>query len=153
MTISTGTRAVVQGMIEFWDATGIEQAVKDLRDDPAAPFSALYDTEAEPNTPFPFVVFTQSSGFNLDRQSPGASSGNARQWRMTRWRFLVYSGSKVIAANIADLIMRRFESCIICVGTSAGIVLHDNDWGIRSGRDEFSWVVDFQIRYDAEINK
>ncbi len=148
-----------------WDAAGLDDAFKALWDDPTdVDFVVLDDQEAAAEQPFPYCVMDQTSSATTDRMSgTGDSLWEVRDVSVSfnvqaRRRAGDARTAKEIAVALAAEIMKVFgghpvESPAELSLDNGNFLLaeYQNDFGIRTGEDEYQWRVDYLFRLDVPV--
>ncbi len=155
-----------KGVIAVWNASGLDalfQALYNAGVD-SSEFTVLNDQEGAPGQPFPYCVFQQSLGLTTSRMSgPGAC---LREIRDTPWDFKVHAKAvsgdsrtpKGIAAYLVDEIMKVFGGHPTINPTDLSldngnflITQYQNDFGIRTGDEEYQWNLSYIFRLDVPV--
>ena len=125
---------------------------------------ALHDTEASAGQPFPYCVYEQGPGETITRMSKTATIG--REIRDVPWIFRVHAKTvsgdsrtaKQIAAHLAGLIIKFFGGDPVddpddLVIANGGFLIsqYQNDYGVRTGEDEYQWVIEYLFRLDVPV--
>ena len=166
--MSIATADLIAAFSTAWDASTLDVLFKALRDSSVveAQFpDVLHDQEAAPGQPFPYCVMDQTTTTTTDRMSGGVAA--LREIRDTSLTLHVHARAvngdartaKEIAAYLAEEIMKVFgghptvspTGTLTLVNGEALIVQYVNDFGIRTGEDEYRWTVEFLIRADVPV--
>ncbi len=131
----------------------------------ASQWIALHDTPpASPGQPFPYVVYELGVGATTDRMSGDTNSN--REIRDIPLDFRVHARAidgdsrtaKEIAADLAEKIVEVFGGHptvappdITLDNGNFLISQYQNDWGIKTGEDEYQWNVSYLIRVDVPV--
>ena len=135
-------------MVSVWNTHGLDGLVRGRRTNQSTDFATLFDTMAAPGCPFPYVVFEQSRGSRRSHMSWSLTEG--RELRDVVWRFVVRAANKGTAAEIAGVIMDVYENeCLTLDVGSVILIQHGADWGVREAEDEWAWVLDYEVLFDA----
>jgi len=147
----TLTSSVIRAMISHWETSTLDTEIRSRRSNPAAVQDTLHEDEAEPLTPRPYVIFEQAPGGRNDHQSWSTTEG--RELRNTFFRFSVHAGKKSDAADIAALILSRYNNQTICPSDSPIVSCRlQGEGGVRLGDDEWLWNLNFEVVFDAPSN-
>ena len=160
------TADLLKAMNTVWDASSLDAAFQALWDSgiTASEFEVLHDVEAGPSQPFPYCVFEQLEGTTTDRMTGRGLLLN--EIRDVPINFTIHareiSGddrtAKKIAADLAEAVIKVFGGHPTEVPTplvldNGGFLLaeYQNDMGIRTGDDEYSWLVSYLMRTDVPV--
>ena len=136
----------------FWSESNVDQ------------FPVLHDQEAGPGQPFPYCVFQQEQGTTISKMSRTAAG--RYEIREVPWDFRVharaFSGDERSAKEIASALVE--EICKVFGGhptSSPGDFSLDNgsiiqstylsDYGVRTGDDEYQWIIKYSFLIDAPV--
>lgn len=147
-----------------WDAADLDNEFQGYW--PAADqaeFAALYDTEAAPNQPFPYCVYSQGEGNTTARMS-GVGPTGRYEIRDVPWQFKIYArqttttAGKDVAAALAGAVLAAFgghptiapDPPVLANG-EALIAQYQGDFGMPVGDDEYMWTINYIFRLDAPV--
>lgn len=162
------SRYLTQALIDCWNQASVDSRFTDFW--PSAKNSALYsvlsDTEASPGQPFPYVVFEQGTTLVETRTSSNTTSKFNRIQR-TSVTFTVHTNAstslggksaKERAADLAEVVMYVYgdtptvDQRILDFEVGAHILTqYQNDFPVRTGDEEFSWVVNYDFVYNIPV--
>ncbi len=151
MGIGTASGRVLESIFTRWDSE-LDATVRAKRSDQSLDWDTVYDTKAEEGVPFPYVTFEQTPAGVLPIQQSW-SDDEGRAIRGTDVRFTVHARDKDDACELSEAIQAAYDKW--CDPLSRGNLLVMRqlaDWGLPQGRDEYIWVVDYRITYDAVTN-
>lgn len=150
----------------IWDTQGLDWVFKvnwDLSD--RDEFSSLNDQEAPPGQPFPYCIFQQSTVSSIIRMS-GHTTNEKHEVRDIPWSFRVHSRqivgndstAKELAADLIEKISMRFgghpEVAPKQLTLDNGFVLlvqYQSDFGVETGDEEYSWILNYIIKTDTPV--
>lgn len=149
-----------------WTASSLDTPFKALwpASVTASDYPALHDQEATPGQPWPYCVFQVSPSSTLARMTNTATS----KWEVRDMpcEFRVHGkpvtgdtrSAKRIAAAMAANIINVFGGgpSVAPVGLTLDngnflIAQYQNDYGIRTGDDEYQWIVSYIFRLDVPV--
>lgn len=164
--MSVGSADLHKAVNTAWAASTLDATFKALweADIEADEFPVLHDQQATPNQPFPYCVYLQDTGVTADRMSGGNTS--LREVRDVPWSFHVQARAvdndsrtpKEIAAFLAEEILKVFGGHP--TETPTGLTLdngnyliaqYQNDFGVRTGDNEYRWDVNYVFRIDVPV--
>lgn len=151
-----------------WDASGLDAVFENLRENATTEFTVFNDQEAAPSQPFPYCVMDEISVAITDRMSGGDNLQS--HIRDADVRFNLHTRlvtgddrtAKEIGAFLAEEVMKIFgghptigpSSLLTTTSLDNGnmlIVQYLRDFGIRTGKDEYQWVVNYNFRLDIPV--
>lgn len=149
-----------------WDNASLDGKFTALWDSDvtASEYEPLNDGEGDPSLPMPYCVFEQSAGNTSSRAS--AYGSYLREIRDISWEFRVHARTisgdtrtpKEIAAYLIEEIMKVFGGHPTQAPTGLTldngnflIAQYQNDYGIRTGDDEYEWIVAYVFRIDVPV--
>ncbi len=160
-----GTAAVHKAVVTVWNASTLNATFSALWGSATlGDYPVLHDQEAGPRQPFPFCVFEQTSGSTIVRMSGGVSA--IREVRDIPWSFRIQvkqissdpRSVKEIAAELAEEVMKIFgghptvaEQPLVLDSGNALINQYQNDYGLRTGDEEYLWVVNYVFKIDMPV--
>jgi hypothetical protein len=132
----------------------------------ASEFSSLCDRQAAAGNPFPYCVFEQLPGVTINRMSGGVSA--LREIRDVLWSFRIHTrdisgddrAAKEIAADLAEEVMKVFGGHPTVAASHPALYMdhgkhlitqYQNDYGVRTGDDEYQWIVEYLFRLDVPV--
>lgn len=150
-----------------WDASSLDAAFRALWDAAVVvgEFPVLHDGEASSEQPFPYCVYELSPGVTTDRMSDEA--GLIREIRDVPGVFRVHARAidgdartaKQIASELAENVMEQFGGhpsvAAQTVTLDSGrylITQYQNDYGIKTGDNEYSWSIAYNFRIDVPVS-
>lgn len=149
----------------IWEPSGLDWEFKKYwpsskRDE----FPSLHDQEAGPSTPFPYCIFEQEPGSTAFRMSHTSSA--RKEIRDIEWQFRAHAraiadvslSAKELAASLIDVIMQKFgghptetpHDLTLDNGDHL-LTQYVNDYGVRTGDDEYSWILRYRFRLDVPV--
>jgi len=155
-----------KAMNTAWDASTLDATFKALWSDPTdTEYPVLNDEEALGDQPWPYVVLDQMSQSTSSRMSAEGLAN--REIRDVLVRINIHAKAidgdsrtaKGIAAYLAEEVMKVFGGHPT-ISPTAEITLDNgnflitqfqNDFGIRTGPDEYQWVVTYLFRLDVPV--
>jgi len=162
-----GAADVHKAIVAAWNASDLDATFKALWDSgvTASEFPVLHDQEAGQGQPFPYAILEQTSSNTTDRMSGGVAS--LREVRDITVTFHVHarkiSGNSKTAkrhtADLAEEIMKVFGGHPTTSPTGTLSLdngnhlttLYVNDYGVRTGDDEYQWTIDYTVRIDVPL--
>ena len=151
-----------------WDAHGLDWEFKRLwAEADRSRYEALHDGDAGPETPYPYVVFEQLAGTTVTRMS-GHSRNERHEIQDVPFQFRIHAKTrgnfgddrtaKTIAAELAALIIMKYgghptvrEKGLTLTDGQVLIAQKQTDWGVKTGDDEYSWVISYIFRLDVPV--
>lgn len=154
-----------RAVTKLWDDQGLDGFFKErwsVTD--ASNHIVLLDSEASPGQPFPYCVFDAGRPAVQDRSSAANQSINLRETREIAFNFNVHAKqhgitpAKILAAELIEKIIEVFgghptkKAKTLCL-THGGVLLcqYQTDFGIKTGDQEWQWVVEYMILYDVPV--
>lgn len=151
---------------DLWDSSSLDNEFKSLWDSSisAADFVVLHDQEASPGQPFPYCIFEQSKRSKPERMSAG--SAGLAEIAEVPWEFRIHARTiagdsrtaKEIANELTDKIMEKFgghptiaPQALMLTNGCVLSVTYDNDYGIRTGEDEYEWRLQYIIKVESLV--
>jgi len=126
----------------------------------------LHDQEAPPGASYPYVVMEELAGASVTMRMSGGSTSQ-RIVRDVPVTLHVYAAivdedsrsAKQIAAHLAEEILKVFGGHPTIRPTAELsldngnhlITRYLNDYGIRTGDDEYEWKIDYEFRLDVPV--
>lgn len=165
--MAVGTADLYKAINTAWDASGINATFRALWALGVVPgeFLVLNDQEAIAEQPFPYVVMDEVGSEDIANMSFGTDS--KMEIRDVEVRFNVQARivegdsrtSKEIAAFLVEEIMKVFGGHPTVRPTEAIeldngdhlITQFVNDFAIRTGDDEYQWIVQYLFRLDIPV--
>ncbi len=158
---------LTEAIVATWDAAGIDSEFTNLWKNGAdSEFPVLHDREASPGQPFPYCVFRQDERFRKDRMS-GGSPGNLNEISETPYDFRIHARTiiagdnrtaKKIANDLAEHIMKIFGGHKEVAPQPINLdglleFRYDSDVGVRTGDDEYLWIVSYEALVDTCVKR
>ena len=151
MTTSTLIRAIKSR----WDAKNLDDFFTNLRGSTSS-LPVLCDTEARPSTPFPYCIFEQGDSRTINRMSgagdatlPETTEKQGNETRQTEISFTVHAKTKPQCETLIDKINQAFKKVPFFTGHLNTQYVTDS--GVRSGDNEWQWVIVFNFVYDIAV--
>jgi len=128
-------------------------------------YEVLNDGEAAPQQPFPYCVFVQEAGTTTVRMT-GHSTNEKHEIHDIPWEFRIHARvidgnsqtAKEIAAALAEVIIQEFgghptmRPQPLTLDSGAHLITqYQNDFGIRTGDDEYQWTISYLFRLDVPV--
>lgn len=149
--MATSTAPIDKAMLARWNASTVPALVRGRRTDQSLVFDTLFQQIAAPKCPFPYVVFQREIARAVSQMSYSATEG--KQIREIPWRFRVHAQNKAVSEEIANSILDLYENQALATEVGCGILIkYGTDWSNREKEDEWLWIVDFDILFDAPTN-
>lgn len=132
-------------------------------------FTTLNDEEAVAATPMPYCVYKLDPGSVVGRMSGGGTEGCANRqeiWNIPlifniharQWKDVALKSAKTIAIELAGRIMASFgghptevPNAIVLDTGKILIIQYQNDYGGRTGDEEYSWMVNYICQVDMPV--
>lgn len=163
--MSISTADFYKGFATAWAASGLNTTFKSYWDDPtSAEFPVLHDQEASPDQPFPYVVMDRVTPKTTSRMS--GAEGFKYETRDVVLRLNVHAAAsgvwsaKEVAALLVSAVMEKFGGHPTVAATPRTLTLenghnvliqYQNDWGVRTGDDEYQWIIELLFRLDVPV--
>lgn len=165
--MSVASADILKAINTAWDASTLDATFQALWDSgvTASQYEVLNDQEAPPAQPFPYVVMNQTSQNTTGRMSGGASA--LREIRDLSVTFNVHARAvsgdsrtaKEIAAAMAEEVLKVFGGHPTASPTGTLkldngnhlITQYQSDFGVRTGDDEYQWVINYVMRVDVPV--
>jgi len=156
---------VSKAVKDLWDAHGLEWEFKkywtlDDRDFDVA----LNDTEGGPEQPHPFCVFEQEPGSVETRMSGDTSSTVNREEHIIPFQFRIHAKrsenntGKEIAVRLMEFVIMKFGGHPSVKAKKMtldnGFVPYTqlvNEFGARTGDEEYQWTINYNIHIDTPV--
>lgn len=127
-------------------------------------FPTLHDGEATPKQPFPYCVFVLQPG-DVQFRMTGHTPVENHYIRRIQGEFNIHTKSihnmsaKAFGSILAETLMAKFgghptEQPVTFPELACGYVLqvsYIDDYGVRTGDDEYQWVVDYEFLLDVPV--
>jgi hypothetical protein len=164
--MSIGSADLRKAIVSLWDSSDLDEKFSDLWRSSivVTEYLTLHDQEAGPKQPFPYCVFEQGAGDTTDRMS--GDKNTIREIRDLPCEFRCHARKRSgdtrtaaeIAAYLAEEVMKVFgghptevpDDLTLDNGNWL-ITQYQNDYGIRTGDDEYQWIVSYLMRLDVPI--
>ena len=138
--VAVSTRHLLKAIDDRWRARSLDTLIP----------NGLFDTEAEPGTSPPYVVFEQSVGSVVTRMSGGTALGGGNEIRQVPFQLRVHARDKLQAATLAESIMDAMSYAPLAMLDGDFIdVVFQSDFPVQEGDNEWSWVLAYMARYDV----
>ena len=164
----SGTIDLCKGINRAWDASSLEATFKSYWNDPTeSEFYVFNDQEAPAEQPSPYVVMGQPMQGPPSRQSGGGVATKKRETRDVEINFNVHVeidadgaySAKELAGDLAGKIMAVFgghptisPTAVIALDNGEHLITqYQNDYGIKTGNDEYQWVIVYLFRIDVPV--
>ena len=165
--MTVGSSDLLKAINSAWDVSTLDATFKAYWDDPTeTEFYVLNDQEAPGQQPWPYVVMDQPDDVLVERHSADGDSIK-REIRDVEVRFNVHVEVDAGSTKSAREVASDLTAAILAVfgghpSTSpTGTITLDNgkhlitqyqtDYGIRTGDDEYQWVVVYLFRVDIPV--
>lgn len=160
----SGTADVHKAVNAVWNSSGLDAHFTTYWPSGASSeFTVLNDQEAAAGQPFPYVVFRQDAGLIVSRMS-GHSSDERHEIRDVPWLFNIHarkasgSSAKTVAVALAEEITKVFggHPTVAPTGLTLDNGLHlitqyQNEYGVRTGDDEYQWLLSYRLIVDVPV--
>lgn len=165
--MSVSTADLLKALNTAWDASSLDATFKALwgAEFVATDYEVLHDSEATPGQPFPYCVLESSAPGTVARMSGGIDA--LREIRDIPLIFNIHASTvtgdsrtaKEIAATLAEEVMKVFgghptqaPSGVITLDNGNHLITeYQNDYGIRTGDEEYQWRIDYLFRLDVPV--
>lgn len=164
--MAVASASLHKAIIKVWNNSTLDSIFQALYKSgvESSEFSVLNDQEASPEQPFPYCVFEQSPGSVEGRMSGSGSC--LYEIRDIPWEFRIHarriSGNsktpKGLSAYLAEEVMKVFGGHPAVKPTSLSLdsgshltTIYQNDYGIRTGDNEYQWNVLYIFRLDVSV--
>ncbi len=164
--MSISTAALMKGIVSAWNDSTLDATFKALWSSASSEFFVLLDQEAPGGQPLPYCVL-DAMGSNTRERMSGAATLIKRETRDVVVRFNIHTRDitsdtrtmKEIAAFLAAEIMKVFgghptQSPTGTIALDSGnhlITQYQNDYGVKTGDDEYQWIIDYLFRIDMPV--
>lgn len=163
--MSIASADLMKSLNSVWDASGLDALFEALWSAPSPDHDVFNDQQAGGGQPFPYMVMDQAVPATVDRMSRSRDSN----WeiRDTEVRFNVHARdiasdsrtAKQVAAYLVEEIAKVFggHPTVAATGSFALdngehlITQYVSDFGIRTGSDEYQWVITYLFRLDIPV--
>jgi len=162
--VSIATADLHEAINTAWDASSLNTLFQNLWSGYETEFPVLHDQEASPGQPFPYVIMEQTSTNVVTRMSTSVGKREIRDIECTfNVQARAISGdsrtAKEIASYLAEEIMKVFgghptsaPSGTITLNSGNHLITqYLNDYGVRTGDDEYQWTIEYRFRLDVPI--
>lgn len=158
MPAVTSSGDVLKALIGLWGEVGMPLFVRSFRTNQADTIPTLYNAKVGPRPEFPYVVFEHMPGMRRGRHM-SYGRDTARQTRELGVSFRTHAKSDATAETIHKKILECFDNSYLCLTEAGGVggtslLVYENDYGMPENEagDEFLWVTEFSVRYDAVVS-
>lgn len=143
-----------------WTESGLDDTFRAESDNPSdTSIPVLHDTEARPNTPFPYCVYTIKA-MSPDGHSSGRTLNTAQQYLRAMVTFTIYASqrgnesAKSIVYRMAKEMSGAFDPPFkLDMETDKHLAtIRDVDAAQRLDDDEWAWSVSYIFIIDATYN-
>ena len=163
--MSIGSADLRKAINTVWDASSLNSLFTAYWESGVGSFIVLHDQEAVSGQPFPYCVFSVGPGTTLDRMS-GCDGNTVMEVRDLPLRFTVHArrmtaqsdSEDVIAASLLEEIIKVYgghpdtpPTALTLDNGNHLITTYQNDFGIRSGDDEYAWTVSYLLKVDVAV--
>ena len=160
-----GTAGLAKAINTVWETSGLNAKFKALWSSVSSEFLVLNDQEASPDQLWPYCVFEIGPGITTDRMS-GESDKSLWEIHDVPVTFNVHamlvSGdsrtAKEIAAYLIEEIMKVFgghptthPTPVVLDNGNFLITQYQNENCVRTGDNEYSWMVSYLFRLDVPV--
>lgn len=166
--MAAGSADLHKGIYNLWIGSGLEAQFKSFWLDPTGEgYTAFNETEASPEQPWPYCIFTQYPGIPISRASGISGSGvNRHEERDVLIDFEILAknltttdfSSKELAAYLMEEIMKVFgghptvAAQAICLDHGGVIkVQYITDEAERKDDEVYMWFVRYIVTIDAPV--
>lgn len=160
----SGSTDIHKALNTVWDASGLEALFTAYWESGVGEFLALHDQEAAPGNPFPYCTFRLDPSTTTDRMSGGTET--IREIRNVPLTFTIHTrrmsaqsdSEKVIGSTLLNKVLEVFgghptvkPTAITLDNGKHLITTYQNDFGVRTGDDEYAWVVNYLLKVDVPV--
>lgn len=156
----SGTADLHKAIVALWNSENLDAEFTSR----GGSLPALHDMEATPAQPFPYCVFEQSPGIVVTRMA-GDYGTHKYHTRDVPWQFRIHAGpqggqsAKQTAAALADRVMRVYGGhptadlpAFPAMDNGENLVTqYITDYGMRTGDEEYEWIVSYNCRLDVPV--
>lgn len=150
-----------------WTLTDLDSIFRDYHqdvDDPSE-FPVLNDTDASPGHPMPYCVFEAEPNPTVIMRTTASNVKMKRYIQDDLCRFVVHarSTSELSAKELSSLLVDEIKKIFgghpeippmvfppLGIGNLL-LVQYQSDWGVRTGENQYSWVVRYLFRTDNPV--
>lgn len=166
MTVAVGEADLHEAINKIWDESGLDTEFKnlwkrDVRD--SQEFPTLHDQQAGPDQPFPYCVYEIRAGVTVSRMTSSSKTGR-REIRDNIALFRIHAkeqdktSAKKIASDLLDSVLQVYgghptvspRSLDLNYGNFL-LAQYQNDYGIRTGAEEYQWILEYVMRLDVPV--
>ena len=154
-----------QAVSSLWNTSALDDKFKaHWTASQQSSFLVLHDSEAAPNQPWPYAIFEIPRAFRQSRSTGGMTCVRSREIRVLPLSFHIHArnagshSAKALAADLAEQVMKVYgghpevppQSMTL---THGNVILcqHANDYGVKTGDEEYLWIVDYQVTVDIPV--
>ncbi len=165
--MSVAAAGIHKAINTIWDSTSLDGPFTNLWVDGItdSDYQVLNDGAAGPAQPMPYCVFEQSAGSTVARMT-GSTRNIKREIQNVPFEFRVHARTKdgdsrtakEIAAFLVEEIMKVFgghptvtPSVLTLDQGNSLLVQYQSDYGVRTGDDEYQWIVSYNILVDSPV--
>ena len=162
MAETRGSWTIDEGIAARWDASGLDATFRAEWDDSQADYQPLNDEEARPQTPTPYCVYEKGTPNIVEHHTGAASGGEHQQIQEIPIQFTIHAQStasesgKLIAKRMAKEVMTAFDpgTDILTIDPDCHIITYRGpDFDVRTGDEEWAWVILYDILIDTVYNQ
>lgn len=155
-----------RGLASFWSSYGLDWACKQhwhesLRDH----FTALNDTSAAPETPFPYCTF-QFGESEPNARSTGLTPGQKREYRDVPLEIVIFAkqlptgslSGKAIAAQVAEKIMEQLgghptarPNRLTLAHSHHLLTKLMSHYGLSEEEDCYTYTLNYSLKIDSPV--
>ena len=149
-----------------WVAAGLDWEFQQRRDAADRTQTALHDGEAPPAEKLPYCIFEVMPGTTINRHT-GHSIHEQHEIRDVPVEFHIHANTrrggaspKATAVTLADAVMQKFgghptvrPAAISLANGKHLLTQYQNDYGIKSGEEEYEWRISYVFRLDVPVAK
>lgn len=161
--MSVGSADVIAAVVVSWDEANLdEDFTGNWASGDVDNYPVLHDAEAGPKQPFPYCIFVLGALSVVSRMS--GMDTNRREIRDVPLEFHIHAkatsadDAKTVAAGLAEAVMAQFgghpselPGDLTLANGNALITQYTNDFGIRTGDDEYQWNINYILKVDVPV--
>ena len=153
-----------EALNRVWDENGLNaEFMATWLESDKNEFPVLHDQEACPSQPFPYCVYSQETVNTITRMT-GSTSSSRREERDIPLNFHIHAkgtddvDAKELAANLAEKVIAIFgghpdtvPKDLMLENGSFLQSQYQNDYSVRTGDEEYQWVVSYVFKVDVPV--
>lgn len=159
------TLDIDKAVIAVWNSQSLDSEFTTYWDSGESSQSMpLHDTRATPGQPMPYCVFDIGASSTIGRSSSGATTIN--EIRQVPLRFSIHmrrksgvsKSAKQVAGELADEVKKVFgghptvrPQALSLDNGKQLVTTYQFDHGMKSGEDEFIWLLSYLIKVDVPV--